>query len=152
MPDSAVREASFALRVVQRNGGKAAIVYRRYADEAGRDRLQRVGALHPLAYRAAQPMLREAVWDAEGKDGLMPPADDVLTTGAYHSMGTDWGTRIACFAIISKRLRNGERLLRAADQLRQADPDQAAWWFGLLTQEDNDRPLRALRILTEAVE
>lgn len=152
MADSAVRQSSFALRVVQRKGGRAAIVYRRYPDQRGRDRLQRLAALSPLAFRAAQPMLRDAVWAANGADRPAPPADQVLTPGAFHSMAADWGARVACFALIAAGLRDGERLLRAADHLRRADSDQAAWWLGLLTQPDNGRALRALRILTEAVQ
>lgn len=56
-----IRAAPFALRVVQRKGGKAAIVYRRRADAQGRDRLQRVAAISPLAFTAATPLLRDAV-------------------------------------------------------------------------------------------
>lgn len=152
MADSAVRQSGFALRVVQRKGGKAAIVYRRYPDENGRDRLQRLAALSPLAFRAALPMLRDAVWAANGAGRPAPPADEALTPGEFHAMGADWGARVACFALIAAGLRDGERLLRAAEHLRRADPDQAAWWLGLLTQTDNVRALRALRILTEAVQ
>lgn len=151
---SRIREAPFALRVVQRKAGRAAIVYRRQADPRGRDRLQRVAALAPLAFTAAVPMLREAVWAARGGGKGAPPrgGDDLLSPGPFLPLDADWGPRVACFALIAAGLRNGERLLRAAEHLRHADPDQAAWWLGLLTQPGNVRALRALRILTEAVE
>jgi len=152
MADCAVRQSPFALRVVQRKWGRAAIVYRRQPDGSGRDRLQRVAALSPLAFRAAQPMLRDAVWAADGAGKPTPPAHEVLTPGQFHAMDAEWGVRVGCFALIAAGLRDGERLLRAADHLRHAAPDQAAWWLGLLTQPNNSRPLRALRILTEAVE
>ena len=45
-----------------------------------------------------------------------------------------------------------DRLNRALGHLRHANSDEAAWWLGLLSSENNVRPLRALRILTEAVE
>ncbi|MBC7234302.1 MAG: hypothetical protein H5T69_00555 [Chloroflexi bacterium] len=136
----ALRQAPFALRITRRKGGLAAIVYRRQADAEGRDRLRRVGALSPLALSAARPMLRDAV----GVCGAPAP-------GPYRPLDTTWGARLACFALLSARLTDGERLLRAAEHLRHADPDQAAWWLGLLLQDDNRRALRALRILTEAV-
>ena len=151
---SSIREAPFALRVTQRKGGRAAIIYRRSGDAEGRDRLQRIGALNPLAFRAALPMLREAALSAMApeKRGAISSPQEALLVGPYRPMGEDWGARGACFAIISAGLLDGERVLRSAGHLRQADPDQAAWWLGLLTQEDNVRALRALRILTEAVQ
>ena len=54
-----VREAPFALRVVDRQAGRSGVVYRRRPDIRGRDRLQKVGALSPLAFSAAVPLLRE---------------------------------------------------------------------------------------------
>ncbi|GAI28825.1 unnamed protein product, partial [marine sediment metagenome] len=55
-----IRLAPFALRVVQRKDGKAAIVSQRKADEKGRDRLQRLAAISPLAFTASIPLLRDA--------------------------------------------------------------------------------------------
>jgi len=135
-----VRAAPYALRVVQRTAGTAAILYRRRADSKGRDRLQRIGALAPLAYSAGLPMLRVATQSHSLRPGAYAPLDDT------------WGPRLACYAILTAGLRDGERMLRAAEHLRRADPDQAAWWLGLLLQPDNVRAVRALRILTEAVQ
>lgn len=163
-----VRAAPFALRVVQRKGGKAAIVYRRRADAQGRDRLQRVAAISPLAFTAATPLLRDAVSQSQlEKPGFWPqnpvsehqdavpdrsPGNNSLTTGPFHPLDAGWGARVACFALIAASLRNGERLMLAANHLRRADTDEAAIWLGMLTRDDNVRALRALRILTEAVE
>jgi len=134
-----IREAPFALRVVQRKEGKAAIVYRRAADAKGRDRLQRVAAISPLAYTAAGGLLRDA-------------ADGDLSTGPFHPLPEDWGARVACYALVASGLHNGERLRRAAGHLRHADADEAAWWLGLMQRNDEQRAQRALCILTEAVE
>lgn len=150
-----IRQAPFALRVVQRSGGLAAIVYRRRANPAGRDYLQRVAAIAPLAFTAATPLLREAIARSE----IAFPGGETasagrreLSTGAFHPLDADWGARVACYALVAAGLRNGERLLRAAEHLRHADSDEAAWWLGRLGREDNARALRALRILTEAVQ
>lgn len=142
-----IRKSPFALRVVERSGGKAAIVYRRKADAEGRDRFQRIAVLGPLAFTAATPMIREGMH--QSSDGRRA-AD--LAPGPYHPLDADWGAKIACFALLTVRLRDGERLLRAAGHLRNADPNEAAWWLGMLTNGNKTRALRALRILTEAVE
>jgi len=158
-----VRAAPFALRVVQRKDGKAAIVYRRRADVQGPDRLQRVAAISPLAFTAATPLLRDAVSKSqietsEYSRGNQEATQDrpanptELTTGPFHPLDADWGARVACFALVAAGLRDGERLILAASHLRYADPDEAAWWLGRLTRDDNVRALRALRILTEAVQ
>lgn len=163
-----IREAPFALRVVQRKEGKAAIVYQRRADVHGRDRLQRVAAISPLAFTAAIPLLRDAVAQSQlEKPGFWPqnpvsehqnaapnrPSNNHnLTTGPFHPLDSGWGARVACFAIIAAGLRNGERLMLAASHMRHADTDEASIWLGMLTRDDNVRALRALRILTEAVE
>jgi hypothetical protein len=158
-----LREAPFALRVVQRKEGKAAIVYRRRADAQGRDRLQRVAAISPLAFTASTPLLRDAVSrsqiatsdsqrKSQGAAQERPANPRELTTGPFHPLDADWGARVACFALVGAGLRDGERLMRTANHLRYADPDEAAWWLGMLTRDDNVRALRALRILTEAVQ
>lgn len=161
--EKVLREAPFALRVVQRKEGKAAIVYRRRADTQGRDRLQRVAAISPLAFTAATPLLRDAVSqsqiatsDSQGKNQETVPdrssENRNLTMGPFHPLDAGWGARVACFALVAAGLRDGERLMLAANHLRHADPDEAAWWLGRLTRDDNVRALRALRILTEAVQ
>ncbi len=154
MPNrQALRRAPFALRVVQRNAGRAAIIYRRQANPQGLDRLKRIAALSALSFTASAPLLRQAVLAGkEVKTAAGTPTNDVLSTGPYHALDADWGVRVACFAIIATGLRESERLIRAAEHLRHADSDEAAHWLGLLTQEDNVRTLRALRILTEAVQ
>ena len=141
-----LREAPFAVRVVQRNTGRAAIVYRRRPTENGRDRLHRIAALSPLAYTAAGGLLRDAVMAARGG------AKAELALGPSYPLDADWGARLACYALLYQGLRQPERLLRAAGHLRAADGNEAAWWLGLLTREEGNRALRALRILTEAVE
>jgi hypothetical protein len=166
-----IRKAPFAVRVVERKGGRAAIIYRRRADESGRDRLQRVAAIAPLAFTASTPLLREAV--VKSQESLAKPASAPiesdngkhtaagerpqfgarhLMAGAFYPLGADWGARVACFALLAAGLRDAERLNSAANHLRGADGDEAAWWLGLLSRADNVRALRALRILTEAVE
>ena len=161
---STVRNAPFALRVVQRKEGRAAIVYRRRPDLMGRDRLQRVVAVSPLAFTAAIPFLRDAIsksqlplpsrrkrkWSSEESESQNPRK--TLSTGPFHPLDTDWGARVSCFTVIAKRLRDAERLALAANHMRHADADEAAWWLGLLTRDDGGRARRALRILTEAVE
>ena len=141
-----LRESPFAVRFVRRAAGEAAIIYRRHGDKKGRDRLQRVATLSPLALTAARPLLREAV----AKSGLNGKAD--LSPGTFKALSADWGARVACFGLLAAGLRDGDRLARAAGHLRSADGNEASWWLGMLTRADDVRALRALRILTEAVE
>jgi hypothetical protein len=157
--DSAVHGAPFALRIVQRREGLAAIIYRRqatpvYAGAKGQDRLRRVAALAPLAFSAARPLLEEAANSAP-RSSRGPRPDRGLCPGPFLPLDTVWGARVACFALLAAGLRDGARLLRAAAHLRQADLAQVTWWLGLLMQPPprtrGSRALRALRILTEAV-
>ena len=147
--------APFALRIVQRREGLAAIIYRRQGNPKGQDRLRRVAALAPLAFSAARPLLEEAANSAPRsprKSGDRGPRPDRgLRPGPFLPLDTVWGARLACFALLTAGLRDGARLLRAAGHLRQADLAQVTWWLGLLMQDDHGRALRALRILTEAV-
>jgi len=78
--------------------------------------------------------------------------DALLAPGPFKPLDAQWGVRIACYALVTAGLRDGERMLLAAEHIRHANPDQLAWWLGLLLQRDNVRALRALRILTEAVQ
>lgn len=139
-----IREASFALRVVRRRGGDAAIVYRRALDSRRRERLTRLAALSPLAFSAGAPLLRAAVRASGGQTAR-------LSTGPYHPLDADWGARVACYALIASGLRDAGRLSRAAENVRHADGTEAAWWLGLMTRRDGSRAIRALRILAEAV-
>ena len=146
-----IRISPFAIRIVQRKGGKAAIVYRRQGDQQGRDRLQRLAALSPLALSAATPLVREAIKAAAHAVGKPVPPGQLLTTGAFHPLDSDHGARVACFAVLASGLRHAERLLRSVNHLRRADANEAAWWLGLMTRQGKARAIRALRILTEAV-
>ncbi|MGD0971288.1 MAG: hypothetical protein ABSA04_07810 [Desulfobaccales bacterium] len=139
-----IREASFALRVVRRTGGDAAIIYRRDLDAQHRERLTRLSAISPLAFTAAAPLLRAAVRATSGSQAT-------LAAGPFHPLDADWGTRVACYALVAAGLREPQRLTRAAQHLAQADGSEAGWWLGLLTNSHGDRALRALRILVEAV-
>jgi hypothetical protein len=153
--EKAIRESPFAMRIVQRKDGKAAVVYRRRMTEEGADRFQRVGVIAPLAFTAATALLRDAVTHSRtqlnGNRNGIKTADQVLTMGGFHPLDTDWGARVACFSVVAAGLRNAERLIRAANHLHHSDPTEAAWWMGLLSRPDRVRAVRALRILTEAV-
>jgi len=146
-----IRLAPFALRVVERKGGKAGIVYRRQVDAKGQDRLQRLSALSPLAFTAATPLLREAVKESAIAARKPVMTSQTLSIGAFHPLDGDWGARVACFSIIAAGLRNAERMISSVNHLRRADGNEAAWWLGLLTRNRKVRALRALRILTGAV-
>lgn len=139
-----IRRASFALRVVRRSAGDAGILYRRRLLANGHERLDRVGAIGPLAFSAGASLLRAAV--RENGD-----AQARLSTGPFHPLDADWGARVACYALLSTGLRNAERLHRAAGHLNHADATEAAWWLGLMTGTVGKRAVRALRILLEAV-
>jgi len=139
-----IRDAKFALRVVRRKVGDAAVVYRRGPDGRGRDRLQKLACIGPLAFSAGTPLLREAVRACEG-------ARTKLSTGPFHPLDENWGGKIACFALVSRGLTDAQRLHHAAENLRHADETEAAWWLGLMQRHNGVRAVRALRILLEAV-
>jgi len=139
-----VRQASFALRVVRRRTGDAAILYRRSLSANQQEKLTKVGAISPLAFTAGTALLRAAVRAASG-------AATKLATGPFHPLDEDWGARVACYALVASGLRNADRLHRAATNLQHADGTEAAWWFGLMTNTRGRRAVRALRILIEAV-
>ena len=139
-----VRQASFALRVVRRHRGDAAILYRRSLTREQQERLTKVRSISPLAFSAGVALLRAAVRATAG-----PAAR--LATGPFHPLDADWGARVACYAVVAAGLRNGERLHRAATNLQHADATEAAWWFGLMMNSKGRRAVRALRILVEAV-
>ena len=139
-----VRQASFALRVVRRRAGDAAILYRRSLTVNRQEKLSKTGAVSPLAFTAGTALLRAAVRATSG------PVTK-LTTGPFHPLDEDWGARVVCYALVASGLRNAERLHRAATNIQHADGTEAAWWFGLMTNSKGKRAVRALRILTEAV-
>jgi len=139
-----IRKAPFALRVVRRRDGDAAVVYRRRLTKRREERLDRIAAISPLQFSAGAGLLRSAVRATEGKGAR-------LTTGPYHPLDPDWGARVACYALVVRGLRNADRMYKAAENLRRADGAEAAWWFGLMTNSKGKRAVRALRILLEAV-
>ncbi|MGH9449735.1 MAG: DUF7680 family protein [Terriglobia bacterium] len=139
-----IREASFALRVVRRRSGDAAILYRRSLDTKRQERLTRIKPVSPLAFSAGASLLRAAVRAGTG-------SETKLSTGPFHPLDGDWGARVACYALVASGLRNAERLHRAAMNLQHADGAEAAWWYGLMANGSRKRVVRALRILVEAV-
>lgn len=138
-----VREASFALRVVRRRAGDAAILYRRTLNQRREERLTRITSISPLAFTAGLPLLRTAVRASAG-----PTAK--LSVGPFHALDPDWGARVACYAKVASGLRRADRLSKSAGHLRESDAAEAAWWFSLMSRRDGARAVRALRILTEA--
>jgi hypothetical protein len=139
-----VRQASFAMRVVRRRTGDAAILYRRTLNHNQDERLTRITSISSLAFASGHALLRQAVRETVGSPVR-------LTTGPFHPLDADWGARVACFALVASGLRNATRLHKAAENLRSADGTEAAWWFGLMGRPTGKRAVRALRILTEAV-
>lgn len=140
----AVREASFALRVVRRKAGDAAILYRRTLNRRMEERLTRITSMSPLAFTAGLPLLRTAVRAAGGTATR-------LAAGPFHPLDPDWGARVACYALVASGLRNGDRLHRAAMHLKDADAAETAWWFSVMYRSNGKTGVRALRVLTEAV-
>lgn len=139
-----VRQASFALRVVRRRAGDAAVIYRRRLDENGHERLTKIASISPLAFSAGAGLLRMAARGSNGETARLAP-------GPYLPLDHDWGARVACYALVAAGLRDPDRLHRAASHLQHADGAEAAWWLGLMARPGGKRALRALRILTEAV-
>ncbi len=141
-----VREAPFALRVVDRAGGRAAIVYRRVVSGDKNDRLTAIGSIGPVQFTAGEPLLRLAIGQcASGKAKQLR-----LEPGPFIPLDADWGARVACYALLGAGLRDGTRLARAAGALRHASGPEAAWWLGRMQDDRETRAVRALRILTEA--
>ena len=140
-----IREAPFALRVVRRREGDAALVYRRILDAKHRERLTRMAALGPLTFTAAGPLLRAAIRATSGNGAQ-------LKAGPFLPLDADWGARVACFALVATGLRDPERLHKAAENLRHADGAEVSWWLGQMTRTSGERAVRALRILVEAVQ
>lgn len=140
-----IREAAFALRVVRRRGGDAAILYRRTVNSKHQERLTRIAALGPLAFTCGLSLLRTAV------NAMSGPGTRLVAGGKFLPLDPDWGARVACYALVAAGLRNATRMCRAADNLKQADATEAAWWLGLLRNGTQRRSLRALRIIVEAV-
>ena len=139
-----IREAPFALQVVRRRAGDAAILYRRSLDAKRKERLTRIVSISPLAFAAGTPLLRAAVRTTSGNETK-------LTPGPFFPLDPDWGARVACYALVASGLRNADRLYKAADNFMRADATEAAWWFGLMQNGNRRRVRRALRIVVEAV-
>ena len=145
MTNRKLRAAPFALRIVRRPGGDAAIVYRRMAGGTRRDQLVNVGMMAPLPFVAATPLIRAAL--KANNDGQV-----WLKPGPSLPLDHDWGARLACYARISAGLRDADRLARASNALYHASGAEAAWWLGLMDRQTGSRAVRALRILTEATQ
>jgi len=154
------RLAPFAFRVVVGKNGKTAIVYRRKPDANGRDRLQRVVQLSPLAFTAGATLLKDAATKSviAGRNSTLPKSEqksgsiqDMLQPGPLYPMDSDWGCRVACYALVTKGLRDAQGMLNAASRFREANGNEAAWWLSLLQNDESNRVVRALRILVEAV-
>lgn len=141
-----IREAPFAIRVVRRSAGDAAIIYRRSTGNGKRDSLVRIAALSPLPFLTGGRLLREAARKS-APDRTAP----TLVPGPWIPLDADWGARVACYAMIAEGLRDPERLQRASDHLLRSDATEAAWWLGLMSAPGGNRAVRALRILVEAV-
>lgn len=139
-----VRQATFALRIVRRRSGDAAILYRRSLNQRQQERLTKIAPIGPLAFSAGAGLLRAAVRAMNGNTQRLQP-------GPYYPLDPDWGARVACYALVATGLRHAERLHKAAENLRHADPTEAAWWLGLMLRPGGQRARRALRILVEAV-
>lgn len=137
------RAAPFALRVVQRTEGLAAIVYRRRVNDRMEERFDRVAAISPLGFTAASGLLRAAVRAAGGPARLQP--------GPFQPLDADWGARVAGFALVARGLRDARRLSKSAEHFRTADATEAASWFGRMQDGRGLRWVRALRIITDAV-
>ncbi len=137
-----VREASFALRIVKRNSGTAAIVYRRSLKTNGEERLARVAAIGALAFSAGASLLRASVRGANVTK---------FAPGPFYPLDQDFGARVACYALVTSGLRNATAMHNAADSMKRADATEAAWWLGLMSGARRVRAIRALRILVEAV-
>jgi hypothetical protein len=138
-----IREAAFALRVVRRRAGDAAILYRRSLNKKQEERLTKVASIGPLAFSSGSGLLRAALRATAGPGAT-------LSTGPFHPLDPDWGARVACYALVASGLRSSSGLHKAAENLKHADPTEAAWWFGLMAKADGRRARRALRILLEA--
>jgi len=146
-----IRDASFALRIVRRRTGDAAILYRRSLDDKMNERLTRVTSISPLAFASAASLIRQAAKEGQIKDKDKKAARFSLKAGPFYPLDPDWGARVACFAMVASGLRNADRLHKAAGHLQSSDPGEAAWWFGLMRNGRLNRTRRALRILVEAV-
>jgi len=53
--------------------------------------------------------------------------------------------------LVAAGLRNADRVHKAAENRRHADPTEAAWWSGLMSGRQGKRAVHALRIFFEAV-
>jgi hypothetical protein len=139
-----IREASFALRVVRRRSGDAAILYRRTLTARHEERFTKVAAISPLGFASGIQLLRAAVRATGG-------ASIKLTSGPYLPLDEDWGARVGCYALAASGLRKVERLHKAAANVQHADGAEAAWWLGVMGNGSHRRAIRAFRILVEAV-
>lgn len=141
-----LKQTAFALRVTRRREGNAGIVYRRRLNESGQVRLEKIAEMTPEVLASGTFLIRKAV-RATTPDAQLEP-------GPYLPIDEDWGVRVGCYAKACDGLQVPYRLDRTAEHLLQADPNEAAWWLGLMSRSNGhgQRAVRAFRILTEATE
>ena len=105
--------------------------------------------LKQSAYASSAALIRQAA--KEGQPKAQKGTRYSLKPGPFYRLDSDWGARVACYAMVASGLRNTDRLHKDASHLQAAEPGEAAWWFGLLRNGRLNRTRRALRILLEAV-
>ncbi len=148
--------APFQIRINIGTGGLIATLYRRETDpKDGEVKPMRVCTINALAYTAGKPLVRDAItagkalWIVRRKWAAVAESPRV---GQAYSICSDWGPRIGCFGLVAAGLKDGDRLSYATSYFSRMDSAEAAWWFGMLLVDRSDRAVRALRILSGAVE
>lgn len=146
----------FRIRINIGTGGLIATLYRRETDpKDGEVKPMRVCTINALAYTAGKPLVRDAItagkalWVVRGKRGAIAESP---RAGQTYSICSDWGPRIGCYGLLATGLGDGDRLYYASSYFSRMDSAEAAWWFGALLSDRSDRTVRALRILSGAVE
>jgi len=136
----------FGVRFFKCNTGYTGVVYRRGPAANGSDRLQRTSRISALAVSAGANLIRQAV-DASSENARG------IASGPVQALNSDWGPRVACYALVAEGLRDVDMLATAAAEMRVMPPDEAAWWLGQIsvTSDRGMRARRALRILIGAV-
>ena len=97
-----------------------------------------------MAFTAGLPLLRTAVVSMSG------PGKKLVAGGKFLPLDPDWGAAWPATPWFPR----GCATLSAYFMRRiipDADGAEAAWWLGMMRNGHRKRPLRALRILVEAV-
>lgn len=135
---------AYILKIRRSKGEIVGTLYRRHLDNQDEEKITRLAGISPRALLSGYPLLRVAVQDSQKQELL-------LEAGKCYELETDWGVRVACYALVASGLRDDDRLRQAAANLQYCDGAEAAWWLGLMTRPNGLRAVRALRILVEAV-